>query len=55
LQVGSIYKVQIQNNVENVEVHLKVFGENGKDVYFDEKTRLDKVSVHYLLKQLLDG
>jgi hypothetical protein len=53
LQVGSIYKVQIQNNVEDVEVHLKVFGENGKDVYFDEKTRLDKVSVPLLIETII--
>lgn len=39
-QAGSLIKVSIINEVNGVDLSVKVFGENGKDLYFTEKTRL---------------
>lgn len=37
---GSLIKVEIINQVKGVDLKIKVFGENGEDVYFKEQTRL---------------
>lgn len=37
---GSLIKVDIVNQVRGVDLEIRIFGENGEDVYFKEKTRL---------------
>ncbi len=39
-QTGSLIKVEITNQIQGVDLEIGVFGENGEDVYFKEKTRL---------------
>jgi hypothetical protein len=38
LQVGSIIRVALINELKGVEIHLDVYGEDGEDLYFSEKT-----------------
>ncbi len=38
LKVGSIIRVGIVNEVKGVELQMEVYGENGEDIYFSEKT-----------------
>lgn len=40
LKVGSLIRVAIVNEVKGVEVQMEVYGENGEDIYFQEKTNL---------------
>ncbi len=40
-KTGSLIKVEIQNQVKGVDLSVKVLGDNGEDVYFQEKIRLD--------------
>lgn len=37
LRAGSIIRIDLDYEVNQVEVHMDVLGENGKDVYFSEK------------------
>lgn len=43
LKVGTLIKVKLKLEVDKVNIHLKIIGENGSDIYFDEKTILNKV------------
>ncbi len=38
LQVGSIIRVALVNEINGVEIQLEVHGEDGEDIYFGEKT-----------------
>ncbi len=40
LKVGSIIRVGLVNEIKGVEAQLEVYGENGEDIYFSEKTIL---------------
>lgn len=40
LQVGSLIRVSLINEIKGVEVQLNVHGDNGEDLYFSEKTLL---------------
>lgn len=48
LQVGSLIKVSIINEVNGAEVQMEVYGENGEDLYFSEKTLLNKDDVELI-------
>lgn len=39
-KTGSLIKVEIINQVRGVDLEIRIFGENGEDIYFKEKTRL---------------
>lgn len=41
LQVGSIIRVALVNEIKGVEIQLEVHGEDGEDLYFSEKTLVD--------------
>jgi hypothetical protein len=49
LQVGSILKINIVNELKGIEVHLDIYGENGEDVYFSEKILLQKDDVDHIV------
>lgn len=40
LKVGSLIRIGIVNEVSGVEVQMEVYGENGEDIYFSEKSVL---------------
>lgn len=40
LKVGSLVRVGMVNEVKGVELQMEVYGENGEDIYFSEKTVL---------------
>ncbi len=41
LQVGSIVRVSLVNEIKGVEIQLEVHGEDGEDLYFSEKALID--------------
>ena len=41
LQVGSLVLVTLKNEINGVEVSMQVYGENGEDLYFSEKSQLN--------------
>ncbi|MCM2350255.1 MAG: porin family protein [Bacteriovoracaceae bacterium] len=41
LKAGSLVLVNLKNEIDGVEVEITVFGENGEDIYFNEKTLLN--------------
>jgi len=48
LKVGSIVRVGIVNEVKGVELEMEVYGENGEDLYFSEKTILNKDDIELI-------
>lgn len=48
LHVGSIIRVSIINEVKGVELQADVYGENGEDLYFSEKTLLNQDDVELI-------
>ena len=40
LKVGSLIRVKLKLEVDKVNIHLTIIGENGSDIYFDEKTAM---------------
>ena len=52
LKVGTLIKVQMSGTSESVTLEMKVYGENGKDVYLSEKVLLNKVDL-FLIGQTL--
>ena len=40
LQVGSIIRVSLVNEIKGVEAHIDIHGEDGEDLYFSEKSLL---------------
>lgn len=47
LKVGSLVLVSLKNEINGVEVEMRVYGDNGEDLYFSEKSLLssDEVEV----------
>ena len=57
LQVGSIVRVSIVNELKGVEINLDVYGEDGEDLYFSEKTLInsdDIMTISQHVKNWLD-
>jgi hypothetical protein len=50
LQVGSIIRISIVNEVRGVELEMEVSGENGEDIFFSEKTTLDEDDISTVVK-----
>ncbi|WPU65378.1 hypothetical protein [Peredibacter starrii] len=48
LKVGSLIRVAIVNELNAVEVQMDVYGENGEDLYFSEKTVLNRDDVEII-------
>lgn len=42
LKVGSLIRIELINDIDGIEVHLDVVGEDGEDLYFSEKALLNK-------------
>ena len=41
LKVGSLIRIALINEIRGVEIQLEVYGEDGEDLFFSEKTTLD--------------
>ncbi len=41
LKVGSVILINLKNEIDGVEVELNIYGENGEDLLFSEKSQLD--------------
>lgn len=57
LQVGSVIRVSLVNEIKGVETHLDIYGEDGEDLYFSEKTELttdDVNTISQTVKNWLD-
>jgi hypothetical protein len=57
LQVGSIIRVALVNEINGVEIQLEVHGEDGEDIYFGEKTLVntdDIETISQTVKNWLD-
>jgi hypothetical protein len=57
LQVGSIIRVALVNEINGVEIQLEVHGEDGEDIYFGEKTLVntnDIETISQTIKNWLD-
>lgn len=48
LKVGSLIRVAIVNELNAVEVQMDVYGENGEDLYFSEKTVLNRDDIEII-------
>lgn len=48
LQVGSIIRVALVNEINGVEIQLEVHGEDGEDIYFGEKTLVNTDDIETL-------
>lgn len=57
LKVGSLVLVTLKNEINGVEAEMNVWGENGEDLYFSEKTMInsdDVESIAQTVKNWLD-
>jgi hypothetical protein len=47
LKVGSLILVSLKNEINGIDAEIKIYGENGEDLYFSEKTSLktDEIDV----------
>jgi hypothetical protein len=48
LKVGSLIRVGLVNEVKGLEVQLEVYGENGEDLFFSEKTLLQSDDIEMI-------
>lgn len=48
LKVGSLIRISIVNEIKGVEVQLDVYGEDGEDLYFSEKSFLNSDEVEII-------
>jgi hypothetical protein len=48
LKVGSLIRVGLVNEVKGLEAQLEVYGENGEDIYFSEKTILQSDDIEVI-------
>src|SRR3989344_1832135 len=46
LKVGSVILVNLKNEIDGVEVELNIYGENGEDLLFSEKSQLDNDEIN---------
>ena len=53
LNVGSLIKVILEYNVDQVSVELKVIAANGEDIYFQEKTTLNKIEEDQVYRKVI--
>lgn len=48
LKVGSLIRVGLVNEVKGVEIQMEVYGENGEDIYFSEKSLLQSDDIEVI-------
>lgn len=48
LQVGSLVLVSLKNEINGMDVEINIWGENGEDLYFSEKTLLNNDDVELI-------
>lgn len=48
LQVGSLVLVTLKNEINGMDVEINIWGENGEDLYFSEKTLLNNDDVELI-------
>lgn len=48
LKVGSLIRVGLVNEIKGLEAQLEVYGENGEDIYFSEKTILQSDDIELI-------
>lgn len=48
LKVGSLIIIDLKHDINSLEIELNVYGENGEDLYFSEKTMLKKDGIDEL-------
>lgn len=56
-RAGALVRINLESHIEGIQVEMKVFGENGEDIYFSEKAVLEKddtVVVSRTIKNWLD-
>lgn len=51
-RAGALIRIDLISQVDGVEVEMKVFGDNGEDIYFSDKTLLDKDDVSVITSTL---
>ncbi len=51
-KAGSLLKIEIQSEVKGAFVDIQVFGENGEDIYFKERTRLESDDVDVIAQTI---
>lgn len=44
-RAGALIRINLESHVEGMSIEMKVFGENGEDVYFSDQSILDKDDV----------
>lgn len=54
LKVGTIIKIKLKYEIDKLEVALKIVGENGKDIYFSEKTILNEINADLAATTILN-
>jgi len=54
LQAGSLIRVALVNDISGVEVQMEIYGENGEDIYFSEKTVLTTDNVETIAQTVSD-
>lgn len=54
LKVGTLIRVTLKYDIDQVEVSLDVVGENGLDIYLSEKTVLSDINANLILTTLLN-
>lgn len=54
LKVGTLIRVKLKYEVDKIEVELSVVGENGEDIYFQEKTILNKVELYQVRNTIIN-
>ncbi len=52
LKTGTNIRVDLKYDINSVEVKLEVLGQSGDDVYFSEKTTLEKINAEVVLQTL---
>ena len=52
LRVGTILRIKLSLDIDQVNLSLDVIGENGSDIYFSEKTVINKIETYPTLNTL---
>lgn len=48
LKVGSVIKISLVNEINGVDAHIEIYGENGEDLFFNEKATLETDEIEVL-------
>lgn len=48
LKVGSLVRVALVNEIKGLEIQMEIYGENGEDLYFSEKTLLQSDDIELI-------